>query len=109
MGLGVAGIGVAATGVGAAFGFLAKGKLDDSNHGPCNPSDQCTGSGLSMRKDAENFASISTVLFVAGGAAVAGGLVLFAVAPRAPAPAALTVTPMLAAGAGGALVSGRFQ
>ena len=40
-------------------------------------------SGLSLTDEARTQATISTVLVTIGGAALAGGLVLFAIAPRA--------------------------
>jgi hypothetical protein len=105
------GAGVVGLGVGTVFGFLAKSKLDSSNNGspaPCNKSDQCTTEGLSDRKDAGSFATISTIGFIAGGVLAAGGVVLFLTAPPAPTTTGLTLSPAPLTGGAGALLSGSF-
>jgi hypothetical protein len=103
------GAGVVGLGVGTVFGFLAKSKLDASNsNGNCNPNDQCSQTGLNDRKDAESFATISTIGFIAGGVLAAGGVVLFLTAPPAPTTTGLTLSPAPLTGGAGALLSGSF-
>jgi hypothetical protein len=84
VGLVVGGAGVLGVGVGAVLGVLAISKLHQSNDGPCNAMDFCNTAGLGLRSQAEGFGNASTVAFIAGGVAVAGGAVLYLTAPRAP-------------------------
>ena len=103
------GAGVVGLGVGTVFGFLAKSKLDASNNGPCDKSDHCTPDGLSDRKDAESFATISTIGFIAGGVLAAGGVVLFLTSPSpASTSTGITLSPAPLTGGAGALLSGSF-
>jgi hypothetical protein len=85
LGLVVGGIGVAGLAVGSVTGVLALGaKSDAVNACPSYP-DRCAsdGSGTRANDRATTLATISTISFVAGGALVAGGAVLFFLAPRA--------------------------
>jgi hypothetical protein len=77
----VGGIGVAGLAVGVASGILANAKNNDSkalcpNDGPCGSAD-----AVSANESARTLGLVSTVAFVAGGAALLGGIVLFATAP----------------------------
>jgi hypothetical protein len=103
-----AGVGIAGLGVGAIFGLSAKGKLDDSNSGGCNALDECNAAGLAMRSDGLRDATISTVAFVAGGAALAGGFILYLSAPRARASRAVEIGATSARGGGAVLVTAHF-
>jgi hypothetical protein len=102
------GVGVVGLGVGSVFGILAKSALDQSNGGACNASDHCNAAGLSDRQDASNKATLSTVLFVAGGVIGAAGVVVYLTAPHAASGTAVTAAPAPMAGGGGALLSGTF-
>ena len=83
VGLGVAGAGVVGVVLGAIFGLDAKSKLDDSNGpGHCDTNDACDGYGLQKRSDAKSSALVSTVSFVVGGVALAGGAALWFTAPK---------------------------
>lgn len=106
VGAGVAGVGIIGAGIGAAFGLMAKSKLDQSNDGPCNSSDHCTAQGVSLRHDAKGAATVSTIAFVAGAAALVTGAVVYLTTPRAAATVALT--PLAGPGVGGALLEGSF-
>ena len=88
----VAGVGVAGIVVGSVFGFDTISKNNASNAGPCHPDNTCDNDGLSLRKAAERSAAASTIAFVAGGAAVAAGAVLYVTAPRARVPVGLVPT-----------------
>ncbi len=108
IGVGLAAAGVVGVAVGAVFGFSAKSKLDESNQdNNCDKQDTCNGKGLTLRQDAGNAATLSTVLFAIGGVAVAGGAVLYFTAPR---PAATTMGLVVAPapGGGAALLRGSF-
>jgi hypothetical protein len=102
-----AGVGVIGIAVGSVLGLVAKSKLDQSNTtGNCNGADQCTGPGLDLRSSAKSAALGSTISFVVGGVAIAGGAVLWFTAPRD----AHAKTPQvgLAPGPGGAAIVGRW-
>jgi len=77
---GLGGLGVVAVGVGAAFGLTAISKNNESNDKGCF-GNQCTAPAASLRNDARSAGTISTVAFSVGGAALAGGVVLFLTAP----------------------------
>lgn len=81
IGLVVAGAGVVAIGAGAFFGLKASSTYDDALPF-CNAANQCKQRGLDLRDDAGSEATISTFAFIAGGALVAGGAVLYFTAPR---------------------------
>jgi len=76
-------VGLVSIGVGSVFGLVAAGKLSDSNNGHCNvASDMCDPVGLQLRSQAQDAALASTILFIAGGVALAAGITIFAIAPR---------------------------
>jgi hypothetical protein len=104
IGLSMGGIGVVGVGVGAALGLVAKSKLDQSNSGPCDPTDRCSDSGLALRKDAGAFAMGSTIAFVAGGIALATGVVLYVTAPHSVSTTGVLIVPAPIVGGGGASV-----
>jgi hypothetical protein len=82
IGLVVGGVGVVGLGFGTVFGLIAGSKWSDAQN-KCTPS--ACGSGSPAQDDksaAQNAATISTILFVAGGAALATGAVIFFTAPR---------------------------
>ena len=81
------GVGVIGVGVGTYFGILTKSKLDDSNGNGCNASSNlCNSTGAALRNDAVSAGNASTVAFVVGAAALAGGAVLWFTSPS-PTPA----------------------
>jgi hypothetical protein len=96
-GIAVTGLGLVSLGVGAFFGLRAAGLKSDSDDGHCRPDDACDVEGVALRDDARSAGTVSTVLFIAGGVAVAGGAVLFLTAPDAHA----APTAALAVGPGG--------
>jgi serine/threonine-protein kinase len=94
-------VGVGSVAAASYFGLQAKSELDDSNAGHCHANNACDPTGLTDRSSAQSSATASTVLFVVGGAALAGGVVLWLTAPRpapsaTPPPAALLVAPRAA-------------
>lgn len=82
VGLGLAGVGVIGVGVGALFGLSASTSFDDAKP-DCNADQSlCNSNGLAKIDDAKSAATLSTIGFIAGGALIAGGLVLFLTAKK---------------------------
>ncbi|WP_394832890.1 hypothetical protein LVJ94_40955 [Pendulispora rubella] len=75
-------VGIVGIGVGTMFGLMSNSKKNDSEP-HCNANNQCDETGLGLRDDALNYGTYSTIAFIAGGAALVGGIVLFATAPKA--------------------------
>jgi len=99
----VGGAGVVALGVGSVLGLSAKSTYDGAACGmAAHASDPnaCTGAGLSDRTSAGTKADVSTVLFVVGTLAAAGGVVLWLTAPR---PAGATTLGLVVTPGGAAL------
>jgi hypothetical protein len=86
-GLATAGAGVLSLGVTGALALAAKSK-DDEASGLCD-GDRCTDPrALELTDDAKGLANAATATFVVGAVLVAGGIVLWLVAPkRNPSPA----------------------
>jgi hypothetical protein len=108
IGLGLAGAGVIATGIGAVFGVEAGSKNSDSYaNGDCVGA-VCNQTGFNARSTARSDGTISTVLIGVGAAAVVGGVVLWLTAPRGqsgsdrPSPVAIGIGPT------GLIVKGEF-
>jgi hypothetical protein len=87
----VAGIGVAGVAVGSVFGLIAKSHESDAT--PHCSGTECDAVGISALNDARSAATVSTVGFVVGGIAIAGGVAVYLLAPRASAGTGLFVTP----------------
>ena len=107
----LAGVGVAGLAVGSVFGLEAISQKNASHaDGHCNASG-CDGTGTSLRNQAISDATVSTIAFGAGLAAVAAGVIVWLTAPSA-APRAgstgLTVVPAIGAGSAGAVVLGAW-
>jgi Tetratricopeptide repeat len=103
-GLAVGGVGVIGVVVGAIFGAQAISKLNESNEGHCNAdTNKCDPEGLALREDGHTAGTVSTVMFVLGGLAVAGGVTLFVTAPSSSATSA-----KVAVGPGGITLRGTW-
>jgi hypothetical protein len=108
IGIVVGAVGLAGIGVGTFAGFKAQSTYNDAaSHCPGTPPACPAGSpAFSQRDSASTWATVSTVSFAAGGAALATGALLYLLAPRA---SAKTTVAVAASPAGGALsVAGRF-
>lgn len=79
LGLGVAGVGIVAVGVGGGLALGAKSQYD-SVASQC-PAAGCTLDAYQTRNDARTRADAATIVMAAGAVAVAGGLVLWLLAP----------------------------
>ncbi|MGH7270351.1 MAG: hypothetical protein ACREJ3_07950 [Polyangiaceae bacterium] len=107
VGLGLAGIGAVVMVAGAVFGILAKVTYDQALSSECavsNPS-ACSQSGYDDGQSAHTEATVATIGFVAGGALLAGGLVLYVTAPK---DNSLSIAPTLGSRSAGLHLSGRF-
>ena len=82
VGLGIAGVGVAGLVVGTIFGLRASSKNTEAA-AHCLGDKYCDGAGLRLDDAGRSAGAISTVAFVAGGAALIGGAIVFLTAPAA--------------------------
>jgi hypothetical protein len=96
------GLGIVGVGVGSFFGLRAISKNRDSNDQGC-VGRQCPPDAAETRRAAASAGNISTIAFIAGGVALAGGAVLYFTAPRQPAePKPRAASASLALAPGGA-------
>jgi hypothetical protein len=115
-GLIVGGVGVAGLAVGAVFGIITMGKkstytnlTNDPAH--CPNKNQCDDTVNQARQDMSMPGLISTIGFVAGGALVVSGAILFLTAPKG---VSMTgagrwrVVPAVGSGNAGAVVTRSF-
>lgn len=105
LGIVVGGLGVAGLVIGTIFGLQVKPKADEAND-QC-AGDRCTQAGVDIRNDARALATVSTVSFVAGGALLLAGGVLFFTAPHGRGRTAI-LAPMMTPGGGGGVLDLRF-
>jgi hypothetical protein len=94
VGIGTAGAGVAALGVGGYFLATALGQRSDSE-GQCD-GDQCSPAGVDSRRDAVHNGNLATLFAIGGGVLVATGATLFFVGRSS----SSEETPAVQAGAG---------
>ena len=110
IGVVLASAGVVGIGVGAAFGLVTLNRKTELAVACGGDPDHCRGSQAqveSIRSSAASSATLSTLGFVAGGALLAGGVVVALTAPRRP--LSLRLAPAVGQGSGGATVAGSFQ
>jgi hypothetical protein len=74
-GYAVGGLGLVGLGVGAYFGLAARSSWSKAKEA-CPARDNCSDSAVRLSTDARTEANISTIAFVAGGAAILGGTIL---------------------------------
>ena len=99
------GVGIVGLGVGAAFGFSAISTNEESKNEGCEEN-QCTPAGAEIRRDAQAAGNLSTIAFVAGGAFLAAGVVVYFTAPSAKEQPRATAAVVF--GPGSVAVKGRF-
>jgi hypothetical protein len=75
------GAGVIGIGIGSVLGLVAKSTYDSAVKS-CDKQFSCNGDGYSGGQDAHTQATISTVAFIAGGALLAGGVIVYLTAPK---------------------------
>ena len=98
-----AGVGVVGIGIGTVFGLKASSNWSDAKDTCRDGRFECTQQGKNLQSDAKSAATLSTVGFVAGGALLGLGAVLYFTAPSKKENVAFIVGP------GSAFVQGSFQ
>jgi hypothetical protein len=100
-GLVFGGVGIVGIGLGTFFGLQASSKWSDAKKECTDYPYDCGAAGTDLRSSARSAATVSTVAFIAGGALLATGVVLYFTAPKKQSVA-------LAIGPGSAFVKGSF-
>lgn len=95
-GLVVGGIGLAGLGAGLVFGIVTIALRDRSNAGHC-VGNRCDEVGIRLRDEGLAFADRANAMVIAGAVVLGGGVLLYLTAPRAPAPASVSLGPRGAA------------
>jgi hypothetical protein len=104
----LAGAGVIGIGVGSAFGLMASSSYNQART-DCGTGCSATSKAQSEKSSADTDATVSTVAFVAGGAALVAGVVLFFTAPKGTEEkAAVSLVPSAGPSSAGLSLSGRF-
>ena len=108
VGLVTGGAGLVAIAVGSVFGLAAKSSNDKSNADRHCDASGCDGAGTTDRNAALRQARVSTGLFIAGGALLAGGVTLYLVGGSHSESASLALTPLASANGAGLCIHGGF-
>jgi hypothetical protein len=78
-----AGIGIGGLATSTVAGALALAKRDASNRdGHCHDGNLCDAEGMKLREESRLAGNVATVALIAGAISLAGGVTLFATAPR---------------------------
>ncbi len=86
-GIALAGAGAIAMGVSGYMAFSAKSKYDDGLEMYCGGmANNCDMMGLEVTHDARSTANKATIVFLVGAALVGGGVAMYVLAPKGPAP-----------------------
>ena len=104
IGLIVGGAGVVGIGLGAFFGLQASSKWSDAKGKCADYPYGCSSDAADLRSSARSRGTASTVAFIAGGALLATGIVLYLTEPQAK-----KESVALGFGPGSAFVQGSFQ
>lgn len=80
VGVGLVGVGVVGLAVGTLFGLRSSSKNSDAA-AHCVADKYCDAEGLRLDDEGRSAGTVSTVAFIAGGAALVGGAVLYLTAP----------------------------
>lgn len=106
-GLILGGVGVVGLGVGSYFGLKAISKMDEAEEGSCAGSVCQEPADLARTEDASSAATVSNIAFIAGGASLVTGALLFFLAPNSR-EAGLRATPYATRNEVGLAVGGRL-
>jgi serine/threonine-protein kinase len=103
-------VGLAAIGAGTTMGLVANANYQaTTTNNNCNANGCPDSTGVDARNSAKSLADVSTGVFIGGCVAFAAGVVLFLVVPRPNKTSArVTLSPLVGAQGGGALLSGQF-
>jgi hypothetical protein len=104
-GIALAGAGVVGVGLGTFFGLRAMGKKDDAG---CDGNSCPDVGSRDLYEDAQSAGNVSTIGFIVGGLAVAGGAVLYFTAPKPAREKGLEAGAVLSPGLVGLQAGGRF-
>jgi len=96
LGLVAGGAGVLVMGTGVVLGLLAKSKFDTAQDGGHCDGSGCDAEGIRIRSDAVKRGNVATVVFAAGAAITAGGLILWLTAPKSEASRATALSLVVA-------------
>ncbi len=114
LGLAAGGVGVAGLAVGGVFGLMTLSQKSQQQSA-CGSPASCTSSGHAQALDDHSTgmtdSTISTIGFIAGGALLVGGALLFSTAGHAsdaPAATGMLFVPSVGPGGGGMLLRGEF-
>jgi hypothetical protein len=105
-GLVIGGVGLAGIGVGSVFGVMTFGKQSDSED-HCVET-RCDAEGVDLRDSASTTATVSTIAFGVGAAALVGGIVLIATDSGGDASARAMLAPSFGPDHAGATLRGVF-
>ena len=112
LGLGLVGVGAGAVIAGGVFGLKARSAFGDAEDLCGGNVDNCIADRVDEAQvkvdDARSAGTLSTVLVVAGGAAIVGGIVLYVTAPKAVEKQQVTVRPLATPSTAGLVLTGRF-
>lgn len=112
VGLGLIGVGAGAVVAGGIFGLKAKNGFSDAEDLCGGDVDNCFADRVAEAQlevdDARSAGTLSTILVIGGGAAIAGGIVLYIIAPKATEKRQLAVRPLATPSTAGFVLSGRF-
>jgi hypothetical protein len=107
IGIAVGAVGLAGVGVGAFFGIRASEKWKDAKT-HCNTSYECDQTGVDLTDQARSSGNIATLGFIAGGALLVAGVVLFITAPSGKPANKVNVGVNVGVGPGSLLLGGSF-
>jgi hypothetical protein len=112
IGISVASAGLVTMGIAGIVTLGARGTYNDAIGAHCmGTTTMCDPEGLTITRDARHTANIATVVTLLGGAALAGGIVLYVLAPAKSAGSsehALYITPEVGTHSGTVVFGGRF-
>ena len=109
LGLVIGGVGLVGLAAGGYFGLQSNSKENEARDNCGNYPNDCSPAGISANDDAQTAAGYATIGFIAGGAALLGGIILYATAPNdPPASATLRLDPVVARSGGGLGLSGQW-